>query len=142
MITVNEILISAIQQGACEKTSKATDWKSLAWLLFSPQGIEFCEKNNFPSLEQFSEIATEDSEQYGVYINKGKVRAENARFIALVGKTRGELVFDDNTKVHKVIVMHGAEAFIVARNYAVVRLYNIGGNKVDIHREKTAVIMR
>lgn len=142
MITVNDILISAIQQGACEKSSKATDWKSLVWLFFSPQGIEFCQRNNFPTLEQFNEINDEDSEQYGVYINKGKVRAENARFTALVGNTRGELVFDDNTKVHKVIVMHGAEAFIVARNYAVVRVYCIGDNKIDIHRDKTAVILR
>lgn len=141
MITVNDILKSAITQGACEKSSKATDWKSLVWLLFSPQGIEFCEDHNFPSLEQFQEIADEDSVQHGLYIDKGVVKVDNSN-IALVGNTRGEMVFDDASRVHKVIVMHGAEAFIVARNYAVVRVYNIGNNKIDIHRDKTAVILR
>lgn len=142
MSSVSDILKSAIEQGACEKASKATDWKTLAWLLFSPQGVEFCETHNYPSLEQFRDISNEDIEQFGVYVDKGIVKGENARCTALIGNTRGELVFDDNTKVHKVIVMHGAEAFIVARNYAVVRLINIGNNKVDIHRHNTAVILR
>lgn len=141
MITVTDILRSAIEQGACEKTSKATDWKSLAWLMLTPQGVEFCEKNNFPSLEQFQEIADEDSVQHGVYIDKGVVKSDNTD-IVLVGDTRGEMVFDDNSRVHKVIVMHGATAFIVARNFAVVRVWNIGNNKVDIHRDKTAVVLR
>ena len=141
MITVNEILKSAIAQGACENASKATDWKSLAWLLFSPQGVEFCEKHNFPSLNQFQAIADENSTQHGVYIDKGVVKQDNCD-IALIGDTRGEIVFDDASRVHKVIVMHGASVFIVARNYAVVRVYNIGDNKVDVHRDKTAVILR
>ena len=133
MITVNEILKSAIAQGACENASKATDWKSLA--------VEFCEKHNFPSLNQFQSIADENSTQHGVYIDKGVVKQDNCD-IALIGDTRGEMVFDDASRVHKVIVMHGASAFIVARNYAVVRVYNIGDNKVDVHRDKTAVILR
>lgn len=141
MSSVTDILKSAIDLGACEKSSKVTDWKSLCWLLFSPQGVEFCENNNFPSIEQFRGLDN-DLTDFGVYVDKGKVSRVNDSCIALIGNTRGELVFDDNTKVHKVIVMHGAEAFIVARNYAVVRLYNIGDNKVDIHRQATAVVLR
>ena len=141
MSSVTDILKSAIDLGACEKSSKATDWKSLCWLLYSPQGVEFCENNNFPSIEQFRGLES-DITDFGVYVDKGKISRVNDSCIALIGNTRGELVFDDNTKVHKVIVMHGAEAFIVARNYAVVRLYNIGDNKVDIHRQATAVVLR
>ena len=142
MSTITDILKTAINLGACEKSSTATDWKSLCWLLFSPQGVEFCEKHNFPGIEQFRELESENLSDFGVFIDKGKISRINDSCIALVGNTRGELVFDDNTKVHKVIVMHGAEAFIVARNYAVVRLYNIGDNKVDVHRQATAVVLR
>lgn len=141
MITVNDILRSAIEQGACEKSSKATDWKSLTWLIFTPQGVEFCEKHNFPSLEQFRAINGSELSLFGVHVDKGLVKTDNAD-VVLIGGTRGEMVFDDSSRVHKVIVMHGAEAFIVARNYAVVRVYNIGDNKIDIHRDKTAVILR
>lgn len=142
MSTITEILTSAIQQGACEKATKATDWKTLCWLLFSPQGAEFVERHNFPSIEQFRAIDNEHIADFGVYVDKGKISRANDSCIALIGDTRGELVFDDNTKVHKVIVMHGAEAFIVVRNYAVVRLYNIGNNKVDINRQDRAVVLR
>ena len=111
MSTITDILKTAINLGACEKSSTATDWKSLCWLLFSPQGVEFCEKHNFPSIEQFRELESENLSDFGVFIDKGKISRINDSCIALVGNTRGELVFDDNTKVHKVIVMHGAEAF-------------------------------
>lgn len=142
MFSVNELLQKAIDLGACEKSSKATDWKSLCWLLFTPQGVEFCEKHNFPSIDHYRALECDKLTDFGVYIDKGKVSRNNDTCIALIGDTRGELVFDDPSKIHKVIVMHGAEAFIVVRNYAVVRLYNIGDNKVDIHREKTAVVLR
>ena len=59
-----------------------------------------------------------------------------------MGETKGTLVFDDNTKVHKVILMHGAKAFIVARNYAVVRLINIGNCEVNIYKDTTSVILK
>lgn len=142
MSNITEILKSAIELGACEKSSAATNWKSLCWLLFSPQGMEFCSKHNFPSLEQFRDMERDSLADFCVFIDSGKLSRANDSCIALVGDTRGELVFDDNSKVHKVIVMHGAEAFIVARNHAVVRLCVIGNNKVDIHRDKTAVVLR
>ena len=48
---VNDILNEAVKLGACEASGKATDWKSLSWLFFSPQGIESLKKN-FPDFEQ------------------------------------------------------------------------------------------
>ena len=48
MNTVKEIMMAALQKGACDKSYGVSDWKTLVWLFFTPQGIEFCEKNNFP----------------------------------------------------------------------------------------------
>lgn len=141
MITVNDILKNALALGLLEKPDKTTDWKRLAGLLFSPQCIDFCEKHNFPGIEQLRAVNDEEAPQHNIFIDKGIVKVDNEDII-LVGDTRGEMVFDDASRLYRVIVMHGADAFIVARNYAHVRVYNIGNNKVDIHRDKSAVILR
>ena len=118
-----------------------SDWKTLCWLFFTPQGLEFCEENNFPPIGDFREISSNVSD-YGVFVDSGEIIRSNDSNIALIGNTNGRLVFDDNTKVHKVVLMHGAKAFIVVRNYAVVRLVNIGGCEVNIHKDKTSVILK
>lgn len=140
MKSVSEIMEQALKNGACSKSKGVSDWKTLCWLFFTPQGLEFCEENNFPSIASFREMDNSISD-FGVFVDKGEINRSNDSNIALVGKTDGKLVFDDNTKVHKVVLMHGAKAFIVARNYAVVRIINIGDCKVTIHKDKTSVIL-
>lgn len=141
MKAIDEILHEALQLGACNKSNGVTDWKTLVWLFFTPQGIEFCQKNNFPTLEMFRDIK-EEVEGFNVFVDAGVQKRSNDSCVALIGpKTKGELVFDDNTKVHKVIVMHGAKLDIVLRNYAVVRLINIGDNEIRRHKDKTSIIL-
>ena len=137
---VREIMQQALLKGACSNSNGVSDWKTLCWLFFTPQGIEFCENNKFPTLGTFRLIA-DKVKDFNVFVDSGKIKRNNDTNIALVGETDAELVFDDNTKVHKVIVMHGAKVFIIARNYAVVRLINIDGN-VNIHSDKTSVILK
>ena len=106
------------------------------------QGLEFCKKNNFPSLETFTRIDNEPLIVNNIFVNAGYLQRTNDSNIAIIGETDAELVFDDPTKVHKVVVMHGAKVFVTARNYAVVKLLNIGENKVIYNKDKTAVILR
>ena len=138
---IDDIMHEAINLGACEKTNSVSNWKTLAWLFFSPQGMEFCENNNFPSLETFREIK-DDMYHHSIYVDAGVIQRNNDAAIACIGDTDARLVFDDPTKVHKVIVMHGARVFIVARNYAVIKLVNIGDNKVSISKDSSSVILR
>lgn len=137
---IEDILQRAISLGACSKSNGVTDWKTLTWLFFSPQGYEFCENNNYPTIEMFREIKEEVS-QYNVFVDAGTQKRNNDSCVALIGKTKGELYFDDNTKIHKVILMHDASADIVVRNYAVVRLINIGNCNVRVHKDKTSIIL-
>ena len=141
MKSVSEIMEQALRNGACNKSKGVSDWKTLCWLFFTPQGVEFCEENNFPSIDDFREIGSNISD-FGVFVDKGEITRSNDGNIALIGNTQGRLVFDDNTKIHKVILMHGAKAFIVARNYAVVRLINVGNCDVNIHKDNTSVILK
>ena len=140
-MSIEEIMHKAIDLGACEKTNNVSSWKTLSWLFFSPQGMEFCEKNNFPTLETFRE-AKEELAYNSIFVDAGEIQRNNDAAIACIGNTDARLVFDDPTKVHKVIVMHGARVFIVARNYAVIKLVNIGDNKVSVSKDSSSVILK
>lgn len=140
MESVKDIMKSASLFGACSKSNGVSDWKSLVWLFFSPQGREFCEENNFPSLEMFQGMK-EHVEEYGVYVDSGEVERSNDANIGLVGNTSATLTFDDNAVVHKVILMHGAKATIKASRYAVILLVNVGNCDVKIEKDETVVIL-
>lgn len=124
MIEVKEILNRAIGLGACSQSSKATDWKSLVWLFFSPQGCEFCRENNYPTLDMFRSIKG-NVEPYGVNVEED-VKAVN-KDKAIIGGT-AELSYHGIDKVYKVIIMHGGNVQIKIGNYAVVRIENISGS--------------
>ncbi len=124
MIEVKDILNKAIGLGACSQSSKATDWKSLVWLFFSPQGCEFCKSINYPSLEMFRSMKG-NVESFGVHIEEN-VKAVN-KDKAIIGGT-AELTFQGTDKAYKVIIMHSGNVRIKISNYAVVRIENISGN--------------
>lgn len=123
MIEVKDILNKAIGLGACSQSSKATDWKSLVWLFFSPQGCEFCKSINYPSLEMFRSMKG-NVESFGVHIEEN-VKAVNEDK-AIIGGT-AELTFQGTDKAYKVIIMHSGNVRIKISNYAVVRIENISG---------------
>lgn len=123
-MNVDDIIAKAVQLGACKQSNKATDWKSLVWLFFSPQGVEFCKNNNYPSLEVFRSIKA-NIEAYKVHV-EDNVKAVNEDK-AIIGGT-AELTFHGTDKSYKVIIMHGASVRIKVGNYAVVRVENISGN--------------
>lgn len=124
MIQVKDILIKAVGLGACSQSAKATDWKSLVWLFFSPQGREFCRDNNYPSLDVFRSMKG-NVELFGVHIEED-VKAINEDK-AIIGGT-AELTYHGTDKAFKVILMHGGNARIKVGNYAVVRIENISGD--------------
>ena len=75
METVDSILRKAVRLGACCGSSKATDWKSLCWLFFTPQGREFCGRNNYPSIDMFRNMKSY-VRPYNVYVDEdGKAHA-------------------------------------------------------------------
>lgn len=132
---------SASLYGACSGSEKVSDWRSLAWLFFSPQGREFCEEKNFPSLSMFQRMKPYNVEQFGVFVDLGRVSRSNDKDIALIGDTCGELKFDENKVVHKVMLMHGAKAHIKASNYAVLLIVNVGGCEVTIDKDETVIVL-
>lgn len=140
MNRVKEIIKDASTRGACANIDKSSDFKSLAWLFFSPQGREFCEQNNYPSLDIFRRIRKEALD-FGILVDSGKTERVNDGKIAVIGNTEATLIYTDQSRVHTVILMHGARARIKASNYAVILIVNIGGCKVEIEKDDTVVIL-
>lgn len=140
MESVSNIMKSALSLGACSNSNGVTDWKSLCWLFFSPQGREFCEESNFPSLEMFKRMK-DNVHPYGVFVDSGNINRSNDANMGVIGNTCAELTYDDNTKVHKIILMHGAKVKIRASNYAVILIVNVGGCEVEVEKDNTVVIL-
>lgn len=136
-MNVSEILSNAVKLGACEASGKATDWKSLAWLFFSPQGVEFCKKHNYPSLDVFRQMDGVIS-SLGVYVDS--LHNASNEDIALVGDSQSQLHFSGTEKPYKVILMHGAKAKIYASMYSVVKIENISG-EYEVFNDGTATIL-
>ena len=127
--------------GACPLISEIKDKATLVSSFFSPQGREFCEKYKFPSIGLFRQIKPELTDDMCVFVDYGQVHRSNDKDIALVGETCGDLKFDENKYVHKIVLMHGAKAVINASNYAVLLIVNVGGCEVKINKDKTVRIL-
>lgn len=140
MMEAKDIIQEAIRIGACANSGGVTDWKSLCWLFFTPQGREFCEDNNFPCIEMFREIKYEVM-THGVFVDAGDLTSTNRVNLACIGRTSATLIYNDNTKVHKIILMHGAKAHIKASNYAVLLIVNIGNCEVVIDKDETVSVL-
>lgn len=136
----NDVIKEAIKYGACSASDGVTDWKSLCWLFFTPQGREFCENNNFPTIEIFRNMK-HNVEEYGVFVDAGDMVVKNRMNIGIIGNTNARLEYDDNTKVYKVILMHGAKVTIKASNYVVLLIVNVGDCEVNINKDETVVVL-
>lgn len=137
---LNRLKNEALALGACTNFD-GVNYKKLSILLFTPQGREFCERYNFPSLSMFQQMKPNITEDMGVFVDFGDIKRSDDRNIALIGNTSAELKYSDNKVVHKVILMHGAKAVINASNYAVLLIVKIGDCKVVINKDKTVKVL-
>ena len=120
------------------KEVKSTD--ELIELFYTPQGIEFCSKNNFPSMADIIPFRGLQAARGGFYINT-PIKLKNPKRIALFGKdTVAELEYDDVSQRHEVVVMHGATAKIKASGYAVVFVTNASG-RIETEETDSAKIL-
>lgn len=125
-MTAQQILQQAKKYGVCSMLTGKETTSELMKLIFTPQGIEFCTKFNFPDIDTFQKYKGFEAERNGIYVNTD-VELHNVECLLLVGNTSAVLTYNDPTKSHHVILMHGAKATIKASGYAVVFVVNTGG---------------
>ncbi len=95
--------------------------EELARLFKTPEAVDFCIKNHFPTLRTLRQFKQCQPEKYGIYIDAGNIRIKNPEKVILIGYTNATITCDE-LKRHQIILMHGARANITASGWAVVAL--------------------
>jgi len=137
--SVDAIREMALQTGACKKINRVQDFPELIKLMFTPQGIEFCQDHNFPSVEVFRK--NRDSlERLGVYVDAGNIALKGKEYVCIVGDTDATIEAAGTKFIHTIILMHGARAKITAKDYAVLNIVRIGG-EYSIKKDGTVIVL-
>ena len=139
---IREIVEEARTLGACHLlTGKEKTIAELVELLRTPQGVEFCSGKSFPSLSVWRRLKEAHGlEEYGIYVDAGRVEIENPAFAVFVGETKA-VVNCDTLCMHDIVLLQGASAVISASDWAVCGvhaedgcsyMYNITGNAIGL----------
>lgn len=107
--------------GACSAFSEAKTVKEIVDELFTPQGIEFCLKLRFPTLDVFRQFDKEEVKQYGVYIDCGDIELSDPQRAFLVGNTKATIKCA-KLQNNSIYLMHGASVSVIASGFAIVRV--------------------
>lgn len=147
MITPRSIIKQAIRLGACNDIQKLfklgeledVSWDELVNQFFNPKVLEFCQNNQFPSLEMLNEIPTGLQKAYYLYINRDGETTEHNILVA--GDSTVVVSCKKPDMIYNIVAMHGAKVDIKASDYAVVHVVEIGeGVEVTfVNKDSTAI---
>lgn len=121
---------------ACKFLKGDESFAELVSLLFTPKGWEFCEANNFPSIDIFREAVLDD---YSIFVDEGDISIEQTEKVVLVGDTKATMEFNGIGEYH-VYLLHGASAKITANNFAVVILHYKNCNVEKIKKNNGLIV--
>lgn len=138
---LHEAYLQGVAIGACGGFTEATSIREIVENLFTPQGVEFCIKRGFPSLELFRRLgAIEDGEPLGVHIDCGDITLEDPQRAFLVGDTRARITYTA-TQRNGLYLMHGASAEVQASGYSVTHIEHDNSSRVQTEKSGDAVIL-
>lgn len=117
---------SATGMGACEKGKKAQG-EEIAKIAFTPQGMEFCCRHDFPKESDIKDIPGEEQERQGFFCRKtdgGRVRIETDRTdICILGDCDAEVVCSREDKLYHILVLDRARVKVIMQGYSVASIY-------------------
>lgn len=130
----------AEQYRTCCMFKGTEDIEQVVRLFTSPQGVEFCQRYNFPDIQTLRKFKQYEVERFGVFIDAGRIAMNNVRRIVLVGDTQATITCD-NTWRYEIILMHGAKAKVMASGWSVVTITNKTGCEVKVTTTERAKIL-
>lgn len=130
----------AEQYRACCMFKGTEDIEQVVRLFTSPQGVEFCQRYNFPDIQTLRKFKQYDVDRFGVFIDAGGIALNNVRRVVLVGDTHATITCG-NTWRYEIIMMHGAKAEVNASGWAVVSITNKTGCEVKVTATERAKIL-
>lgn len=130
--------------GACSLKGEVDSLESAVRMMFTPQGREFCIKTGFPTLDFLRKHKEELNAIPGVFIDEGRIGPscipDNVTNILISGDTKAYLYASKPTHLHKIIVAHNANLDLLAEDFAVVTITEIGDVQTEISNDGTAKI--
>ena len=133
---LHEVYRQGVALGACGSFTEAMSIRQIVDMLFTPQGVEFCIKRGFPTLEMFRRLgAVEDTKPLGVYID-----CEDPQRAFLVGNTRARITYTE-TQRNGLYMMHGAKATVIAGGYSVTCIECDKRSRVHVEKSGNAVTL-
>lgn len=124
----------------CKMFKGTEDLKELIMLMFTPQGIEFLTKYNFPDIGTFRKFKKYHPEMYGVYIDYGEISLSEARNVFLVGNSSATLKYREVAR-NRAYLMHGASATVIASGYSIVKIEKDDASQVSYTVQDHAKIL-
>lgn len=137
MNTIDQIIGSAKDLGACPRLENGMAIKDLTLLAYSPQGREFCIKHDFPSSNLLKDIDCRELTRYNFYrdeIDMGRSVTRNACFI----NSRLTADVKNNAVLHHIIVLDNSDIRLYLDDYVVADINISETSRVEIFLNNTA----
>lgn len=130
--------------GACQLKEEVDSLESAIRMMFTPQGREFCINTGFPTLDFLRKHKERLNAIPGVFIDEGRISPSsipaNITNILISGDTKAYLYVSKPIHLHKIIVAHNANLDLLAEDFAVATITEIGDVKTEISNDGTAKI--
>lgn len=130
--------------GACNLKDDVDSLESAVRMMFTPQGREFCIKTGFPTLDFLRRHKDGLNTIPGVFIDEGRIDPSsipaNVTNILISGDTKAYLYVSKPIHLYKIIVAHSAKLDLLAEDFAVATITEIGEVQTEISNDGTAKI--
>ena len=137
--TAKSILLEKLKaqfmvKGHCGMVTPQLTFEETVKLIETPKGVEHCTKYNLPTLDLLTALRSEAPEYW--YIEQEGVNLTNPTTAILVGAfTEDATIIVDGTNDAHIIMLHGATAHIIARDFATIRIDRAEDTKTTITKE-------
>lgn len=126
---------------ACRMFKGNETTEQIVALYKSTQGVEFCARYHFPSVNTVRLFKGENVERFGIYIDAGSLTlTEPKDKVLLIGRTTAT-VECAQLRRYEVVCLHGARAVINASRWAVVKVTAEQGCSVIKNIRDNAIIL-
>lgn len=136
---VGRVCQQALNKGACDRIKDVQSLSQLLELAFTPQGVEFCQKNAFPSsslIQQLAQIGTNRPDRKCMCIivrNKPLEIWLSEETIVSGEKTKVYARAKYKQYINRILLFHGASLVLNVDPWVVVHITQIGAKgTIDI----------
>ena len=139
MKSFGNLITTAKNLGACTRLNKEMGADELSTLLFTPQGREFCTRNDFPKSQDLNHIPDNILISYKIFKGLNGLKFENPNDICLVNSD-AEIIIANPEELNHIVLLENSCLKLKVSNYAVVSVDIAQSSYVEIIKDKTSKV--